>query len=78
MAPNATVSQSPTVRNRPLGLLDFAGRGLHGENTFPEFEEVLVGSDSTAGGCLGCDPGSVMALEDQLVVQAADVPDLEL
>jgi hypothetical protein len=56
--------------------LIFACSGSHGEKTFPEFEEVLAGSDSTAGGCLGGDPGSVMALEDQLVVQAADVPDL--
>jgi hypothetical protein len=33
-----------------------------------ELEEVLAGSCSTAG-CLGGDPGSVMALEDQLVVR---------
>jgi hypothetical protein len=56
--------------------LIFACSGSHGEKTFPEFEEVLAGSDSTAGACLGGDPGSVMALEDQLVVQAADVPGL--
>ena len=43
----------------------------HGEKTLPEFEEVLAGSDSTAG-CLGGDPRSVMALEDQLVVHVAD------
>jgi hypothetical protein len=33
-----------------------------------QLEEVLAGSCSTAG-CLGGDPGSVMALEDQLIVR---------
>jgi len=43
---------------------------LHGEQTFAEFEEVLAGCCSTAG-CLGGDPRSVTALEDQLVVHVA-------
>jgi hypothetical protein len=43
----------------------------HGEKTLAELEEVLAGSCSTAG-CLGGDPRSVTALEDQLVVHVAD------
>jgi len=56
--------------------LIFTGSGPHGEQALPEFEEVLAGSDSTAGGCFCGDPGAVMALEDKLVVQGRDVPDL--
>jgi len=50
---------------------DTRGRVSHGEKTIPELKEVLARVYSTAG-CLGGDPRSVMALEDELVVHIRD------